>query len=56
MSIAAAVLVPLVLAYQGWTYYVFRARVIGPPDPRPPPACPTPTDRPVTARPDADRR
>jgi cytochrome d ubiquinol oxidase subunit II len=31
MSVAAAVLVPLVLAYQGWTYYVFRARVIGPP-------------------------
>jgi len=30
MTIAAAVLVPLVLAYQGWTYYVFRARVRGP--------------------------
>jgi cytochrome bd ubiquinol oxidase subunit II len=35
MSIAAAVLVPLVLAYQGWTYWVFRARVIGPPSPIP---------------------
>ena len=33
MSVAAAVLVPLVLAYQGWTYYVFRARVIGPAEP-----------------------
>ena len=27
MTIAAAVLVPLVLLYQGWTYYVFRRRV-----------------------------
>ena len=30
MTIVAAVMVPLVLAYQGWTYYVFRARVKGP--------------------------
>ena len=27
MTVAAAVLFPLVLAYQGWTYYVFRRRV-----------------------------
>jgi cytochrome d ubiquinol oxidase subunit II len=27
MTIAAAVLVPIVLLYQGWTYYVFRRRV-----------------------------
>jgi cytochrome d ubiquinol oxidase subunit II len=27
MSVAALVFVPLVLLYQGWTYYVFRARV-----------------------------
>jgi cytochrome bd ubiquinol oxidase subunit II len=27
MTVAAAVLVPVVLAYQGWTYYVFRRRV-----------------------------
>jgi cytochrome d ubiquinol oxidase subunit II len=27
MTIAAAVLVPIVLGYQGWTYYVFRRRV-----------------------------
>jgi len=30
MTIVAAVLVPLVLVYQGWTYWVFRARVRGP--------------------------
>ncbi len=27
MTIAAAVLVPIILLYQGWTYYVFRRRV-----------------------------
>ncbi|WP_395729081.1 cytochrome d ubiquinol oxidase subunit II [Nakamurella sp.] len=27
MTVAAAVLVPFVLLYQGWTYYVFRRRV-----------------------------
>lgn len=31
MTIVAAVFVPLVLLYQGWTYYVFRARVKTPP-------------------------
>jgi cytochrome d ubiquinol oxidase subunit II len=30
MTIVAAVMVPLVLLYQGWTYYVFRGRVVGP--------------------------
>ena len=29
-TIVAAVMVPLILLYQGWTYYVFRARVVGP--------------------------
>jgi cytochrome bd ubiquinol oxidase subunit II len=29
MTVAAAVLFPVVLAYQGWTYYVFRRRVGG---------------------------
>ena len=29
MSVAALIFVPLVLVYQGWTYYVFRARVAG---------------------------
>jgi cytochrome d ubiquinol oxidase subunit II len=27
MSVVAVVFVPLVLLYQGWTYYVFRHRV-----------------------------
>jgi cytochrome d ubiquinol oxidase subunit II len=29
MSVVALVLLPVVLLYQGWTYYVFRARVTG---------------------------
>ena len=33
MTVVAAVMVPLVLLYQGWTYYVFRARVRTPPEP-----------------------
>jgi cytochrome d ubiquinol oxidase subunit II len=31
MSVAALVLTPIVLLYQGWTYYVFRQRVGGEP-------------------------
>jgi cytochrome bd ubiquinol oxidase subunit II len=27
--VAALILTPIVLLYQGWTYYVFRARVSG---------------------------
>jgi cytochrome d ubiquinol oxidase subunit II len=27
MAIVAAIFTPLVLAYQGWTYWVFRKRV-----------------------------
>jgi cytochrome d ubiquinol oxidase subunit II len=27
MSITAAIFVPLVLAYQIWSYYVFRSRI-----------------------------
>jgi cytochrome d ubiquinol oxidase subunit II len=30
MTVAAAILFPVVLAYQGWTYHVFRRRVGGP--------------------------
>ena len=30
MTVAAGILFPLVLVYQGWTYYVFRARVSTP--------------------------
>ncbi len=33
MTVVAAVMVPLVLLYQGWTYYVFRNRVRTPPEP-----------------------
>jgi cytochrome d ubiquinol oxidase subunit II len=29
MSIVALIAAPLILLYQGWTYYVFRARVTG---------------------------
>jgi len=29
MTVAALILTPIVLLYQGWTYYVFRARVGG---------------------------
>jgi cytochrome d ubiquinol oxidase subunit II len=31
MSVVALIFVPLVLLYQGWTYYVFRRRVGGEP-------------------------
>ena len=30
MTVVAVLFAPLVLAYQGWSYYVFRARVTGP--------------------------
>jgi cytochrome d ubiquinol oxidase subunit II len=30
MTIVAVIFAPLVLAYQGWSYYVFRARIAGP--------------------------
>ncbi len=29
MTVVAVIFVPLVLLYQGWTYYVFRHRVRG---------------------------
>jgi len=29
LTVVAAIVTPLVLLYQGWTYYVFRARVTG---------------------------
>jgi cytochrome d ubiquinol oxidase subunit II len=38
MTVAAAVLFPVVLAYQAWTYHTFRSRVGGPAT-----APPTPT-------------
>jgi cytochrome d ubiquinol oxidase subunit II len=27
MTVVAVILLPVVLAYQGWTYYVFRRRI-----------------------------
>jgi len=27
MSVIALVFIPLILGYQGWTYYVFRKRI-----------------------------
>jgi cytochrome bd ubiquinol oxidase subunit II len=48
MTVIAVVLLPIVLAYQAWTYYVFRRRVSvqqfrpAPPAPRPPAAPETP--------------
>jgi cytochrome bd ubiquinol oxidase subunit II len=33
MSVVALVILPLVLLYQGWTYYVFRARLSGSEEP-----------------------
>jgi cytochrome d ubiquinol oxidase subunit II len=42
MTVVAIIFLPLVLAYQAWTYWVFRKRVIAPPRsaavPPPPPA------------------
>lgn len=32
MTIVAAIFVPIVLAYQGWTYWVFRKRVLAEPE------------------------
>lgn len=29
MSVVALIFVPVVLLYQGWTYYVFRRRLLG---------------------------
>jgi cytochrome d ubiquinol oxidase subunit II len=43
MTIVAAIFVPFVLGYQGWTYWVFRQRLIRPagqPSPVPAPAVP----------------
>jgi cytochrome bd ubiquinol oxidase subunit II len=40
MTVVAAIFVPLVLLYQGWTYHVFRARVGGEEVKAPPPLAP----------------
>jgi cytochrome d ubiquinol oxidase subunit II len=40
MTVVAAIFVPPVLLYQGWTYHVFRARVGGDEVEAPPPLAP----------------
>ena len=37
MTVVAVIFTPLVLAYQAWSYYVFRARIKGPAADTPPP-------------------
>ena len=49
MTIVAVLLMPVVLAYQGWSFHVFRARVGGAPTPAAPsapvePAGPAPVE------------
>ena len=36
MTVVAVLTFPLVLLYQGWTYYVFRRRLVSPPEPMEP--------------------
>jgi cytochrome d ubiquinol oxidase subunit II len=36
MSIVVVIFLPLVLLYQGWSFYIFRARVRSPAPPRSP--------------------
>ncbi|MGY1700507.1 cytochrome d ubiquinol oxidase subunit II [Geodermatophilus sp. SYSU D00766] len=50
MTVVLAVLLPVILVYQGWTYHVFRARVGGPPvdGDESGPAVPTPRPEQVT--------
>ena len=31
MTVVAVVFLPVVLAYQGWSFWVFRKRIVGPP-------------------------
>jgi cytochrome d ubiquinol oxidase subunit II len=31
MTVVAVIFTPIVLIYQGWTYWVFRRRVVAPP-------------------------
>jgi cytochrome bd ubiquinol oxidase subunit II len=38
MTVVAGIFLPFVLAYQAWTYWVFRKRVVGPSQPSSPPA------------------
>ena len=59
MTVVVVILLPVVLAYQTWTYYVFRRRVsrqeFQPPAPSPG-AAPEPERGPRSAAPSADPR
>jgi len=46
MTVVALIVTPVVLLYQGWTYYVFRARVTGEETGSPAELLPTGTDQP----------
>jgi cytochrome d ubiquinol oxidase subunit II len=48
MSVVAIILLPVVLIYQAWTYYVFRRRVsAGEFEPQAPSSTPAPSSPPV---------
>ena len=47
MTVVACIFLPFVLAYQAWTYWVFRKRVTGPSRPPAPPARPAPSGPPA---------
>jgi cytochrome bd-type quinol oxidase subunit 2 len=54
MTVVAVLFVPLVIAYQGWSFHVFRARVKAPATPHDRPVAPTALDesaKPATAAP-----
>ena len=61
MTIVTVIFLPVVLAYQGWSFYVFRARVMAPPapgspapsagTPAPPPGSPGPPSGPSASPP-----
>jgi cytochrome d ubiquinol oxidase subunit II len=46
MTVVALIFLPLVLAYQAWTYWVFRKRVMTPPSRPSPPRAPSPPTAP----------
>lgn len=55
MTVVAVVFTPVVLAYQGWTYWVFRKRIAVHHIPEPVLAGDRPEDRPASGRADAAR-
>ena len=53
MTVVAGIFLPLVIAYQAWTYWVFRKRVAGPPKPSKPSTPPLPPVPPAPRAPSA---